>query len=86
MIVQGNEVKFYHRRIGELYQSAQCCFPDFCGCCQPLFWSGEESKAVLQEPAHLATASRSGLVVLQIGEMQELVKDLVKDQQNTWII
>jgi hypothetical protein len=43
-----------------------------------------ETKAVLQEPAHLATASGSGLVGLLIAEMQSRVKELMKDQQNTW--
>jgi hypothetical protein len=43
-----------------------------------------ETKAVLQEPAHLAIASGSGLVGLLIAEMQSRVKDLMKDQQNTW--
>jgi hypothetical protein len=43
-----------------------------------------ETKAVLQEPAHLATASGSGLVGLVFAEMQSRVKDLMKDQQNVW--
>jgi hypothetical protein len=43
-----------------------------------------ETKAVLQEPAHLATTSGSGLVGLLFAEMQSRVKDLMKDQQNAW--
>ena len=43
-----------------------------------------ETKAVLQEPAHLATLSGSGLVGLLFAEMQSRVKDLMKDQQNAW--
>ncbi|MGB9176132.1 MAG: hypothetical protein WCB46_05280 [Methanoregula sp.] len=43
-----------------------------------------ETKATLQEPANLAAASGSALVGLILAEMQSRVKDLMKDQQNSW--
>jgi len=46
------------------------------------FWG--ETKAILQEPANLASESGSALVGLLLGEMQSRVKDLMKDQQNVW--
>ena len=46
------------------------------------FWG--ETKAILQEPVNLASASGSALVGLLLAEMQSRVKDLMKDQQNAW--
>ena len=46
------------------------------------FWG--ETKAMIQEPANLASASGSALVGLLIAEMQPRIKDLMKDQQNAW--
>jgi hypothetical protein len=43
-----------------------------------------ETKAIMQEPANLASASGSSLVGLLLAEMQSRVKDLMKDQQNAW--
>ena len=43
-----------------------------------------ETKAIMQEPANLASASGSSLVGLLLAEMQSRVKDLMKDQQNSW--
>lgn len=41
-----------------------------------------ESKAMVQEPARLAAASRSELVALVSADMQSKAKDLIKEQQN----
>ena len=46
------------------------------------FWG--ETKAILQEPANLASASGGALVGLLLAEMQSRMKDLIKDQQNVW--
>ena len=43
-----------------------------------------ETKAMIQEPAHLAAESGSALVGLLIAEMQSKAKDLIKEQQNLW--
>lgn len=43
-----------------------------------------ETKAMMQEPAHLAAKSGSALVGLLLAEMQPKIKDLMKKQQETW--
>jgi len=43
-----------------------------------------ETKATMQEPAKIAAASGSALVGLIFAEMQPRLKDLIKDQQNSW--
>jgi hypothetical protein len=43
-----------------------------------------ETKAMIQEPAHLAAESGSALVGLLLAEMQSRAKDLIKEQQNLW--
>jgi hypothetical protein len=43
-----------------------------------------ETKAMIQEPANLATASGSALVGLVVAETQSRVKEMVTGQQNSW--
>ncbi|MDD1711633.1 MAG: hypothetical protein LUQ69_00510 [Methanoregulaceae archaeon] len=43
-----------------------------------------ETKAMIQEPAGLASTSGSALVGLLMAEMQARMKDLMKEQQHAW--
>jgi len=43
-----------------------------------------ETKAMMQEPPHLATTSGSAIAALVLAEAQPKMKELVKEQQHLW--